>query len=136
MPQSFQTLYLTATNNAMKPHLFFLAVFFSFNLLSCNAQNSNNTATEIQQAEQALKQHPKDQQAWQQLYALMNENYTKLTAEERARLRKVLQQYGIWSTGTLYTSNEAGYKNYHQRTDYKYAGQTCCQCVFTYFSNG
>ena len=94
----------------MKPHRFFLTAVFLFNLLSCNAQNNNNPLTEIQQAEQALKQHPKDQQAWQKLYALMNENYVKLTATERTRLRKVLQQYGIWPAGTLYTVNEPGTK--------------------------
>ena len=90
----------------MKPHRFFLAIVFLFSLLSCNAQT--NTPTDMQQAEHALKKHPKDQQAWQQLYALMNDNYVKLTADERARLRKILQQYGIWSTGTLYTPNEPG----------------------------
>ena len=94
----------------MKPRRFFLIIIFSFNLASCNAQNNNSIIGEIQQAEQSLKQHPKDQQAWQQLYALTNENYTKLTAEERARLRKVLEQYGIWSTGTLYTPDEPGTK--------------------------
>ena len=92
----------------MKPHRLFLTTIIVFNLLSCGAQNDNNAPAEIPQAEQALKQHPKDQQAWQQLYALMNENYTALTATERARLRKVLQQYGIWSTGTLYTPDEPG----------------------------
>ena len=94
----------------MKPRRFFLIIMFSFNLASCNAQNNNSIIGEIQQAEQSLKQHPKDQQAWQQLYALTNENYTKLTAEERTRLRKVLEQYGIWSTGTLYTPDEPGTK--------------------------
>ena len=94
----------------MKPRRFFPIIIFSFNLASCNAQNNNSIIGEIQQAEQSLKQHPKDQQAWQQLYALTNENYTKLTAEERARLRKVLEQYGIWSTGTLYTPDEPGTK--------------------------
>ena len=40
----------------------------------------------------------------------MNENYVKLTVAERIRLRKVLEQYGIWSTGVLYTANEPGTK--------------------------
>ena len=94
----------------MKAPCIFLTILISLNLLSCSAQNSNSVFDKIAHAEQALKQQPKNQQAWQQLYALINDNYTKLTAAERTRLRKILEQYGIWSTGTTYTKGEPGTK--------------------------
>ncbi|HRI20468.1 MAG TPA: hypothetical protein PLA68_05920 [Panacibacter sp.] len=89
--------------------IFFTAAILC-SLLSCNAQNSKVAGTKINELEQALQQHPKDQQSWQQLYILINENYTKLTAAERARLRGLLQQYAVWSSGTLYTAGEPGTK--------------------------
>ena len=94
----------------MKPHRFILTMLASLILLACSPQSNSDVITKISQAEQVLKQHPMDQQVWQDLYALMNENYTKLTATERARLRKVLEQYATWSTGTLYTTSEPGTK--------------------------
>jgi len=94
----------------MKPHRFVLTVITSLSLLACSPQNNNDVLNKIAQAEQALKQHAQDHQSWQQLFALMNENYTKLTTAERTRLRKVLEQYGMWSTGTLYTASEPGTK--------------------------
>lgn len=88
------------------------SIFIALPILLCvfkvQAQNSANITGKIALAEQFLKQHPKDQQAWQQLYVLMNNNYIKLTATERTRLRTILEQYGIWSTGTTYTSAEPG----------------------------
>ena len=94
----------------MKVHGLLLTTFILLCLSSCSAQNSNDALTKIKQAEQALNHHPKDQQAWQQLYILINENYTKLSAAERARLRKLLEQYATWSTGTLYAAGEPGAK--------------------------
>ena len=82
-----------------------LLLLFSF---SCNAQNSADVKQKISKAEAYLKQNPQDQKNRQQLYILINDNYTKLTAEERTGIRKVLEQYGIWSTGTTYTTNEPG----------------------------
>ena len=78
--------------------------------MRCNAQNGTIIHTKISQAEKELNQHPRNQQAWQQLYTLMNENYIQLTAAERSRLRKILEQFGNWSTGTLYTAGEPGTK--------------------------
>lgn len=78
--------------------------------LCCNAQSNNDIKEKIAKAEAVLKQHPQDQTDWQQLYALIDENYTKLTATERERLRKLLEQYGTWATGTTYTANEPGIK--------------------------
>ena len=94
----------------MQPHRFLLTLITSLSLLACSPQDNNDVLNKIAQAEQALKQHPQDHQSWQQLYALINENYTKLTADERTRLRKVLEQYGVWSTGNLYTASEPGTK--------------------------
>ena len=78
--------------------------------LCCNAQSNNDVKEKIAKAEAGLRQHPQSQNNWQQLYALINENYTKLTSTERERLRKLLEQYGTWSTGTTYTVNEPGIK--------------------------
>ena len=95
----------------MKPHRFILAIITSLSLLGCTiAQSNNNITAKITQAELALKQHSADQAIWQQLYILINENYTKLTAAERSRLRKVLEQYSIWSKGILYSAGEPGTK--------------------------
>jgi protocatechuate 3,4-dioxygenase beta subunit len=94
----------------MKAHCLFLTVTIACSIIFCNAQHNTGLLTKITQAEQALKQQPKNQQAWQQLYALLNDNYVKLTAAERTRLRKVLEQYGIWSTGITYTVAEPGIK--------------------------
>lgn len=69
--------------------------------LFCNAQNSAGIKEKIANAEAYLKQHPQNQDSWQQLYVLVNENYTKLSAADRTVIKKVLEQYGIWSTGTL-----------------------------------
>jgi len=87
-----------------------LTVIASLSLLTCSAQNNGNVLSKITEAEQVLRQHPQDQNAWQQLYMLINEKYVKLTAGQRSDIRKVLEQYGIWSTGTLYTANEPGRK--------------------------
>ena len=94
----------------MKTFKIVLAVVLCFSLCNCNAQNKTGIEASINKAENTLKQHPKDQANWQQLYTLINENYVKLTVAERIRLRKVLEQYGIWSTGTTYTANEPGIK--------------------------
>ncbi|MEP7320179.1 MAG: hypothetical protein ABI921_15590 [Panacibacter sp.] len=94
----------------MKGHRILLIVILLFNLSSCNAQNNTGLPAKVKRAEQSLSQHPKDQHTWQQLYILINENYIKFSAAERVRLRKVLEQYGIWSTGTLYTAGEPGTK--------------------------
>ena len=77
--------------------------------LCCNAQN-NNAKEKIAKAETDLKEHLQNQNNWQQLYTLINENYTKLTAAEREKLRKILEQYGVWSTGITYTAFEPGIK--------------------------
>ena len=87
-----------------------LTMIASLSLLACSAQNNGDVMSKITQAEQALTQHPRDQNAWQQLYTLINENYVKFTADQRSDIRKVLEQYGIWSTGTLYSANEPGTK--------------------------
>ena len=90
-------------------HITSIILLLSFSF-SCNAQNSADVKQKISKAEAYLKQNPQDQKNWQQLYTLVNDNYTKLTAEERTGIRKVLEQYGIWSTGTTYTANEPGTK--------------------------
>jgi protocatechuate 3,4-dioxygenase beta subunit len=93
----------------MRTGVVLLTMIASLNLVAGSAQN-NGVMSKIVQAEQVLKQHPRDQNAWQQLYTLINENYVKLTAGQRSDIRKVLEEYGVWSTGTLYTSNEPGTK--------------------------
>src|SRR5512141_2079288 len=95
----------------MKHSTCFFSVLFLLCLASCNAQNKNKEFTEkLAKAEQQLNLHPNDQQVWQQLYSLMNENYTMFTAADRARIRAVLEQRSSWPVVTLYTANEPGTK--------------------------
>jgi len=80
-------------------------------LINCNQKHSNTVlVAKLSQAEQQLIQHDEEQANWQQLYELVNENYTEISEAERTRLGQVLEKYTDWSTGTLYTSTEPGEK--------------------------
>lgn len=88
-----------------------ISVLFLLWLVSCNAQNKNKELSEkLAKAEQELSLHPNDQQIWQQLYSLMNDNYTMFTAADRARIRAVLEKRSSWPVVTLYTAKEPGAK--------------------------
>jgi protocatechuate 3,4-dioxygenase beta subunit len=95
----------------MKTNSILLIMIFSWGFYTCNAQNNINTLTQkVMQAQDALAQHPKDRPAWQQLHALINDNYVQFSAAERTRFRSILEKYGSWSSGTLYTTAEPGTK--------------------------
>ncbi len=91
--------------------VYFTSCLMLLLLTSCQAQQKGATITQqIADAEKNLYSHSSDQQAWQQLYNLLDEHYTACTAQERKRLRAVLEKYGVWSTGTTYTTTEPGIK--------------------------
>jgi protocatechuate 3,4-dioxygenase beta subunit len=93
----------------MKKPVLFIAVLIL--LASCNAQQGNNElAKKMAAAQQQLQKEPDKQAVWQQLYLLLNDNYTAFTAAERTQWRALLQKYAQWPTATLYGNTEQGNK--------------------------
>jgi protocatechuate 3,4-dioxygenase beta subunit len=80
-------------------------------LLSCKSPTgSKQVSKSVATDERKLTMQPSLQQNWQNLYKLLNDNYTELHSAEWMRLRDSLEKYGAWSTGTLYTEGEPGTK--------------------------
>lgn len=93
----------------MKRPVLFITVLIL--LASCNAQQGNEgLAKKMAAVQQELQTKPGNQAAWQQLYLLLNDNYSSFTAAERTQWRALLEKYAQWPTATMYGNMEPGNK--------------------------
>lgn len=61
-------------------------------------------------AQKQLVSQPTNQKAYQELHFLITNYYNQHTIAERAKLRKILEQYAIWSSVTICSKEELGTK--------------------------
>jgi protocatechuate 3,4-dioxygenase beta subunit len=64
----------------------------------------------ISTAESTLKGNPESQQNYSNLANLITNNYSRLSVEERSRLRAVLESHAKWNSLTIYSREEPGSK--------------------------